>query len=168
MTETPIKIPKWLSARVYNLNLVPDAVGYDEMRHYSAEDIVWLLNQISDEDEIREYATVDCGDGVTIELPSRIRFKANMPNFEWTSCRLDYYDKVEHRYPPVLFSTLTVPFNRLAIGAIVENNEGIRYMKTYCDGFTLWIDSNNIEVENDDAWMLERINTKPDAWLVWP
>lgn len=23
MTETPIKIPKWLSARVYNLNLVP-------------------------------------------------------------------------------------------------------------------------------------------------
>lgn len=42
MTETPIKIPKWLSARVYNLNLVPDAVGYDEMRHYSAEDIVWL------------------------------------------------------------------------------------------------------------------------------
>ena len=46
MTETPIKIPKWLSARVYNLNLVPDAVGYDEMRHYSAEDIVWLLNQI--------------------------------------------------------------------------------------------------------------------------
>lgn len=98
MNETPIKIPKWLSARVYNLNLVPDAVSYDEMRHYSAEDIVWLLNQISDEDEIREYATVDCGDGVTIELPSRIRFKANMPNFEWTSCRLDYYDKVEHRY----------------------------------------------------------------------
>ena len=35
MTETPIKIPKWLSARVYNLNLVPDAGGYDEMRHYS-------------------------------------------------------------------------------------------------------------------------------------
>lgn len=33
--------------------------------------------------------------------------------------------------PPVLFSALTVPFNRLAIGAIVENNEGIRYMKTY-------------------------------------
>lgn len=30
--------------------------------------------------------------------------------------------------PPVLFSALTVPFNRLAIGAIVENNEGIRYM----------------------------------------
>lgn len=55
MTETPIKIPKWLSARVYNLNLVPDAGSYDEMRHYSAEDIVWLLNQISDEDEIREY-----------------------------------------------------------------------------------------------------------------
>lgn len=27
--------------------------------------------------------------------------------------------------PPVLFSALTVPFNRLAIGAIVENNEGI-------------------------------------------
>lgn len=41
-------------------------------------------------------------------------------------------------------------------------------MKTYCDGFTLWIDSNNIEVEHDDAWMLERINTKPDTWLVWP
>ena len=61
MTETPIKIPKWLSARVYNLNLVPDAGSYDELRHYSAEDIVWLLNQISDEDEIREYATVDCG-----------------------------------------------------------------------------------------------------------
>lgn len=39
MTETPIKIPKWLSARVYNLNLVPDAGGYDELRHYSAEDI---------------------------------------------------------------------------------------------------------------------------------
>lgn len=62
MTETPIKIPKWLSARVYNLNLVPDAGSYDELRHYSAEDIVWLLNQISDEDEIREYATVDCGE----------------------------------------------------------------------------------------------------------
>jgi hypothetical protein len=70
--------------------------------------------------------------------------------------------------PPMLFSALTVPFNRLAIGAIVENNEGIRYMKTYCDGFTLWIDSNNIEVEHDDAWMLERINTNPNAWLVWP
>lgn len=98
MTETPIKIPKWLSARVYNLNLVPDAGSYDEIRHYSAEDIVWLLNQISDEDEIREYATVDCGDSVTITLPSRIRFKANMPDFEWTSCRLDYYDKVEHKY----------------------------------------------------------------------
>lgn len=98
MTETPIKIPKWLSARVYNLNLVPDAGSYDEIRHYSAEDIVWLLNQISDEDEIREYATVDCGDGVTITLPSRIRFKANMPDFEWTSYRLDYYDKVEHKY----------------------------------------------------------------------
>ena len=98
MTETPIKIPRWLSARVYNLNLVPDAGSYDEIRHYSSEDIIWLLNQISDEDEIREYTTVDCGDGVTIKLPSRIRFKANMPNFEWTSCRLDYYDKVEHKY----------------------------------------------------------------------
>lgn len=70
-------------------------------------------------------------------------------------------------HPPIIFSTLTTPFNRLAIGAVVENIEGNRYMKTYCDGYANWIDSNNIECAHDDAWMLGRINTKPDAWLIW-
>lgn len=68
---------------------------------------------------------------------------------------------------PVIFSTLTTPFNRLAIGTVVEDSEGNRYMKTYCDGFNLWIDSNNIECAHDDAWMLGRINAKPEAWLIW-
>ncbi len=69
--------------------------------------------------------------------------------------------------PPIIFSTLTTPFNRLALGTVVEDSEGNRYMKTYCDGFNLWIDSNNIECAHNDAWMLERINAKPDAWLIW-
>lgn len=68
---------------------------------------------------------------------------------------------------PVLFSALTVPFNRLAIGAIVENNEGIRYMKTYCDGYNLWIDSNNSEVAHNDEKMRTLMESKPDEWLVW-
>lgn len=71
-------------------------------------------------------------------------------------------------HPPVIFSTLITPFNRLSIGAVVEDSEGNRYMKTYCDGFNLWIDSNNIEITNNDTKMLSLIQTKPDAWLVWP
>lgn len=70
--------------------------------------------------------------------------------------------------PPIIFSTLTTPFNRLALGTVVEDSEGNRYMKTYCDGFNLWIDSNNIEIMNNDTKMLNLIQTKPDAWLVWP
>lgn len=70
-------------------------------------------------------------------------------------------------HPPIIFSTLTTPFNRLAIGTVVEDSEGNRYMKTYCDGFNLWIDSNNIECAHDDTWMLGCINAKPDAWLIW-
>lgn len=70
--------------------------------------------------------------------------------------------------PPIIFSTLTTPFNRLALGTVVEDIEGNRYMKTYCDGFNLWIDSNNIEITNSDTKMLSLIQTKPDAWLVWP
>ena len=70
-------------------------------------------------------------------------------------------------HPPVIFSTLTTPFNRLAIGTVVEDSEGNRYMKTYCDGFTLWIDSNNIEVAHRDAKMLSLLQAKPDSWLIW-
>lgn len=70
--------------------------------------------------------------------------------------------------PPIIFSTLTTPFNRLALGTVVEDSEGNRYMKTHCDGFNLWIDSNNIEITNNDTKMLSLIQTKPDAWLVWP
>lgn len=71
-------------------------------------------------------------------------------------------------HPPVIFSTLTTPFNRLSIGAVVENIDGIRYMKTYCDGYDLWIDSTNSEVVHDNAKMLSLLQAKPDAWIVWP
>ena len=70
-------------------------------------------------------------------------------------------------HPPVIFSTLTTPFNRLAIGTVVEDSEGNRYMKTYCDEINLWIDSNNIEVAHHDAKMLSLLQTKPDSWLIW-
>lgn len=70
-------------------------------------------------------------------------------------------------HPPVIFSTLTTPFNRLAIGTVVEDSEGNRYMKTYCDGINLWIDSNNIEVAHNDAKMLSLLQAKPDSWLIW-
>ena len=76
--------------------------------------------------------------------------------------------ETSHQQLTVIFSTLITPFNRLSIGAVVEDSEGNRYMKTYYDGFNLWIDSNNIECAHDDAWMLGRINAKPEAWLVWP
>lgn len=69
--------------------------------------------------------------------------------------------------PPVIFSTLTTPFNRLAIGTVVEDSEGNRYMKTYCDEINLWIDSNNIEVAHRDAKMLSLLQAKPDSWLIW-
>ena len=70
-------------------------------------------------------------------------------------------------HPPVIFSTLTTPFNRLAIGTVVEDREGNRYMKTYCDEINLWIDSNNIEVAHRDAKMLSLLQANPDAWLIW-
>ena len=70
-------------------------------------------------------------------------------------------------HPPVIFSTLTTPFNRLSIGAVVENIDGIRYMKTYCDGYDLWINSTNSEVAHDNAKMLSLLQAKPDSWLVW-
>lgn len=70
-------------------------------------------------------------------------------------------------HPPVIFSTLTTPFNRLAIGTVVEDSEGNRYMKTYCDEINLWIDSNNIEVAHRDAKMLSLLQAKPDSWLIW-
>lgn len=70
-------------------------------------------------------------------------------------------------HPPVIFSTLTTPFNRLAIGTVVEDSEGNRYMKTYCDEINLWIDSNNIEVAYRDAKMLSLLQAKPDSWLIW-
>ena len=70
-------------------------------------------------------------------------------------------------HPPVIFSTLTTPFNRLAIGTVVEDSEGNRYMKTYCDEINLWIDSNNIEVAHPDAKMLSLLQAKPDSWLIW-
>ena len=70
-------------------------------------------------------------------------------------------------HQPVIFSTLTTPFNRLAIGTVVEDSEGNRYMKTYCDEINLWIDSNNIEVAHRDAKMLSLLQAKPDSWLIW-
>lgn len=70
-------------------------------------------------------------------------------------------------HPPVIFSTLTTPFNRLAIGTVVEDSEGNRYMKTYCDEINLWIDSNNIEFAHRDAKMLSLLQAKPDSWLIW-
>ena len=69
--------------------------------------------------------------------------------------------------PPMPFNALTTPFNRLAIGTVVENIDGIRYMKTYCDGFELWVNSTNIEIAHDSTKMLTRIQKKPEAWLVW-
>lgn len=70
-------------------------------------------------------------------------------------------------HPPVIFSTLTTPFNRLAIGTVVENIDGIRYMKSYCDGYNFWIDSTNTEIAHDDTKMLACIQKNPESWLIW-
>lgn len=69
--------------------------------------------------------------------------------------------------PPIIFSTLTTPFNRLAIGTIVENIDRIRYMKTYRDGYNLWVNSTNNEIAHDDVEMLSLLQAKPDAWIIW-